>query len=469
MAETTNQSDPRPAETSKLVGLLAQFDDPDTLVRACDQAREHGYKKMDAYSPFPVHGIDPAIGIKRTILPFIVLAVGLGAVLAGLGIQFYANNDVSTFGFFPGYPFMISGKPYFSVPANMPVLFEIIVLSSAFAAFLGMWILNKLPMFSNPLHRISRFRRATNDRFFLMIEEGDENFDRAGTEAQLNGWGASAIEECRQDLTDTEMPTFVKVAAILGFCLLLAPPILIYRAAGMTNRYPRLHVVPDMDWQEKYKAQSVGPNLGTVKSPEFLFEDIRSARRPIEGTIARGNLQIDSEYYRGIKSGSSVAVSMPTEVRTSLQDDAATQDPAKPAAPAEPNWITSFPKQVVVDEALLKRGQQRFNIYCTVCHGYAGNGDGQVNTRALALAVNGQANWTTAKSFHDPTVIEQPVGRLFDTITHGRATMGPYGDQIPVEDRWAIVAYVRALQATGIKPPTVDDEEKPATDIKPKP
>ena len=150
---------------SKLVGLLAQFDDPDTLVAACARARQAGYKKMDAYSPFPVHGIDPALGIRRSRLPFFVLVIGLSACVFGLGLQYYCNAaDASPL--FPGYGFLISGKPMFSVPANIPVAFEIIVLSSAFAAFFGMWGFNRLPRFANPLHRIDRFRRATNDRFF---------------------------------------------------------------------------------------------------------------------------------------------------------------------------------------------------------------------------------------------------------------------------------------------------------------
>ena len=127
MAENNNNSNDNQPE-QKFVGLLAQFEDPHTLVEACNNAREHGYKKMDAYTPFPVHGIDPAIGIRRTRLPFIVLAIGLGALFAGLGLQYYTNNKIDTFGFFPGYEFMISGKPYFSLPANIPVTFEILSL-----------------------------------------------------------------------------------------------------------------------------------------------------------------------------------------------------------------------------------------------------------------------------------------------------------------------------------------------------
>jgi len=203
-------------EDSKLVGLLAQFDDPDSLVAACDQARQAGYTKTDAYSPFPVHGrIDPALGIKRSILPFIVLAIALGAVVIGLGMQWYTNSDSGTISpAFPGYPFKISGKPEFSLPANIPVTFEVIVLSSAFE---------------------------------------DEKFDRSSTEADLNGWGAVAIEECRQDLTDNVLPSWFRLVALLGALLLLIPPVVIFRSMGMTNRAPRLHFMPDMDWQEKSK------------------------------------------------------------------------------------------------------------------------------------------------------------------------------------------------------------------------
>ena len=203
-------------------------------------------------------------------------------MLVGVGLQFYVNGGSASFRtddfpVFPGYRFNISGKPFWSLPANIPVVFEIIVLSSAFASFFGMWILNTLPRLSNPLHRISRFKRATNDRFFLVIDEKDPQFERAAVEEKFNQWGATAIEEVRQDLTDTQLPNFVKLAGILGIVLLLIPPVLIYRAMGMTNRQPRLHFMPDMDWQDKYKAQVVSPNLANDKDDDRL-PVCRSAR-----------------------------------------------------------------------------------------------------------------------------------------------------------------------------------------------
>jgi mono/diheme cytochrome c family protein len=451
MSETNNQS-----QNSKLIGLLAQFDDPDSLVHACDQARQDGYQAMDAYSPFPVHGIDPALGIKRTILPFIVLAIALGGCFVGVGMQYY-TNAVDWSPLFPGYAFKISGKPYFSLPANIPVAFEVIVLSSAFATFLGMWFLNKLPMLANPLHRVSRFKRATNDKFFLMIETRDPKFDRSQTESQLNEWGAVSIDECRQDLTDTKLPNFLKLAGILGAILLLLPPVMVFRAMGMTNRQPRLHFMPDMDWQDKYKAQVLSPDLG---NDDLLFANLHAARAPVMGSVAWGQLDTDTEYFMGVKKDWTPKVATIDSTAGSFTSTAETQETEAPVAEEEDltKYVTTFPDGFEINEETLARGQDRFNIYCVVCHGYAGNGDGLVNQRAVALASSGKAAWTTAKSLHEPELSDpekNPIGRIFDTITNGRNTMGPYRDQIPPEDRWAIVAYVKALQETGIKAPSV--------------
>lgn len=459
MSDRNENTNAHEGPDQRFVGLLAQFEDPHTLVAACDAARQAGYVKMDAYTPFPVHGIDPAIGIRRTILPFIVLAIAFGGCFAGLAMQFYVNNDISTLGLFPGYEFKISGKPYFSLPANIPVTFEVIVLSSAFATFLGMWALNGLPRLANPLHRISRFKRVTNDKFFLMIEDKDEHFDRSRTEGELKEWGASFIEECNEDLTDHKLPAWVRTAGVMVAFLCLLPPLVVFRMSGMTNRAPRMHVVPDMDWQHKNKTQTVSPNFAPIGTPDYLFADGRAMRAPIPGTIARGNLVDDSEYFYGVQEGSPIAVVPKSGLFTGTNAVEQDDPPAAPAdgaaAAKELDWVTTFPDRVTVDEALLQKGRERFEVYCSVCHGYSGNGDGLVNQRALALAASGNSAWTAAKSLHDPEVKnndKNPVGRIFDTISNGRSSMGPYKDQISIDDRWAIVAYVKALQSTGIEP-----------------
>lgn len=462
MAEKSNNE----SKEQELVGLLAQFDDPETLVHACNEAREAGYTKMDAYSPFPVHGIDPAIGIKRSYLPFIVLCVALGAVVMGLGLQLYANSQDTSWPF-PGYKFLISGKPIFSIPANIPVTFEIIVLSSAFATFFGMWILNRLPRFSNPLHRVSRFKRVTNDKFFLMLEAADAKFNRSGAETQLNSWGAVSIDEVNQDLTDTELPKWLMTVGVLGAILLMLPPAAIFSQWGQTNRHPRLHVVPDMDWQHKFKTQTVAANLSNeLDGTRLMYDDFRSARRPVDGAIAFGSLDIDSELNYGIKSDFAYTITSGGNALTAMADEDGDADAEEAAAaPADEDnlekYVTAFPEEFELTEAVLDRGQQRFEIYCAACHGYAGAGNGLVNQRAMALAATGGATWTSARSLHEADVknnSKNPVGRIYDTITNGRGNMGPYKAQIPVADRWAIVAYVKALQETGIQTGAPADE-----------
>ncbi len=256
-------------------------------------------------------------------------------------------------------------------------------------------------------------------------------------------------------MTDQRLPAWVTTAGVLIAFLCLLPPMIIFRASGMTSREPRMHIIPDMDWQDKNKTQTVSPNFAKLGPPDYLFADGRVMRPPIPGTIARGRLDTDSDYYQGIQPGSTsvTSVSSRSSVLTSLSQD---NDPAAVNDQvAEPNWMRTFPEQIVVDRELLERGREKFEIYCSVCHGYDGNGNGLVNQRALALAATGKAAWTTAKSLHDPTVKDDeknPVGRIFDTISNGRASMGPYKDQISVADRWAIVAYVKALQATGMEP-----------------
>jgi hypothetical protein len=173
-------------ELPELVGVLAEFDNVDKVVRAAQMVRRAGFTRWDVHTPFPIHGIDYAMGIKPTILPWIVLVMGITGLLSGLGIQWYANAYA--------YQFVISGKPMWSLPANIPVIFECTVLFSAYTAVFGMIALNKLPMLYNPVFKIDRFRRATQDRFFVAIDAADPRFDEARVTEFLTRLGALAVE-----------------------------------------------------------------------------------------------------------------------------------------------------------------------------------------------------------------------------------------------------------------------------------
>jgi hypothetical protein len=180
-----------------LYGTLAEFKDIPTLLRAAEKVRDAGFTKWESYSPFPVHGIDEAMGMKPTRLPFISLVGGMTGCLIGF-VLVYVTNAVSPDGLestFRGYDYLISGKPIFSLPANIPPIFELTILLSAFGAFFGMIALNKLPQFYHPVFKSERFARASQDRFFIGIEAADPKFDRNAVAALLKNSGATAVEE----------------------------------------------------------------------------------------------------------------------------------------------------------------------------------------------------------------------------------------------------------------------------------
>jgi hypothetical protein len=180
------EPDPLVAAPPVLVGLIGEFTDVDGVISAARKTRASGYKIWDVHSPFPIHGIDAVIGVRPTILPWIVLGAGLSGLSGGLLLQWFCNAY--------DYPFLISGKPFFSLPANIPIIFECTVLFSALTAVFGMFALNRLPLLYNPLFKSKRFRRVTDDRFFIFIDASDGKFDETHTAEFLKLSGAISVE-----------------------------------------------------------------------------------------------------------------------------------------------------------------------------------------------------------------------------------------------------------------------------------
>jgi Ni/Fe-hydrogenase subunit HybB-like protein len=166
--------------------LLAEFPSPSALHRACEQVRDSGYSHWDAHTPFPVHGLDRAMGLGRSRLPWIVLALGLAGAAGGFGLQAWVHSIE--------YPLVISGKPFFAWQAYVPVTFELAVLGGALGAVLGMFALNRLPRHHHPVFGSERFERASDDRFFISVEVGDPRFDAAATPRLLADAGARRLE-----------------------------------------------------------------------------------------------------------------------------------------------------------------------------------------------------------------------------------------------------------------------------------
>jgi hypothetical protein len=170
-----------------LYGLMAEFDHPEALLEAAHRSFSEGYRRMDAYSPFPVDGLAEAIGFHKTRIPLIVLIGAIVGCIGGFYLQYWASVI--------NYPLNIGGRPLNSWPAFIPVTFEVTILVAALSAVLGLLALNGLPMPYHPVFNVERFQLATRNRFFLCIEAVDPKFDHDATWRFLEGMNAQGVYE----------------------------------------------------------------------------------------------------------------------------------------------------------------------------------------------------------------------------------------------------------------------------------
>jgi mono/diheme cytochrome c family protein len=229
------------------------------------------------------------------------------------------------------------------------------------------------------------------------------------------------IKRIVEELKLPTPPFWLVGALLILLSLLLVPLALTARARVSTSTKPRPHMILDMDKQTKFKAQADSP----------IFADGRAMRPPVPGSVAWGadtaapdsdQLQDDDHYFRGYR----------------IEKNAATGG-------ADTVYFQGFPGRVDLDQAMLTRGQEVFNIFCTPCHGFEGKGNGAVHLRALKINA-GSTGWVQPSNLTDEQRSARENGHLFNTITNGARNMAGYGNQIKVRDRWAVVAYLRALQ-----------------------
>lgn len=192
---------------------------------------------------------------------------------------------------------------------------------------------------------------------------------------------------------------------IFGFVCILTVSILGFRGSKFTK--PPLYIFPDMDWQEKYQPQ--GEN--------GFFADGRNDRTPVAGTVARGN----AHEMRGVFSE---AYGYAPVLNPSLYTGKG----------AEGEFITEFP--ISVTHELMKLGHDKYSIFCYICHGSSGDGNGITKKYGMVATAN----------YHDDRLRNMAIGEIFNTVTNGKGQMGSYADKLSPEERWAVIAYVRALQ-----------------------
>jgi mono/diheme cytochrome c family protein len=249
------------------------------------------------------------------------------------------------------------------------------------------------------------------------------------------------------------------VIGIVGMFMVLGllPFVLVARSRATHSANEEIHLWFDMDHQSRFDPQASSP----------VFADGRSMRPQVAGTVAQEDLELRNEVLNDVNNprlvdgtdnamvlsdpGTYAAV-MLGRVRPGAMTDEQFDDVTPPAddkalAADKTFYERTIPAEVKVTADLIHRGQERFTIYCAPCHGQSGYGDGMVDQRATAIqSAGGDATWTHPQNLHEAKILARPDGSIFNTITNGARTMPAYDKQITVLDRWAIVAYVRALQ-----------------------
>jgi hypothetical protein len=170
----------------KVYGVMAEFANPGEIIRAAERVRDAGYSRWDVYSPFAIHGMDEAMGLKRTSLPLLVGFLGLSGAGLGFLFQWYVSAVL--------YPLVVQGKPYGAWEPFMPITFEFGVIFTAFTCLIGMLAYNALPRWYHPLFKKERFLRVGDDRFIICIEARDPKFDPTGTRKLLEKAGGQRID-----------------------------------------------------------------------------------------------------------------------------------------------------------------------------------------------------------------------------------------------------------------------------------
>ncbi len=378
--------------------LAAWFGGEQDILGATRAAREAGYEVLDVHTPYAVHGLDAAAGLKPSRLPWICFALGLTGATAKLWYQIWTSAT--------SWPVNVGGKPLNSVPAFVPVTFEMMVLFAAVGTVLAFLIVSRLRPGARPRHV---YEGTTNDRFALVLVQGDARFDAAEVRALLGRFNLLKMEE-RLDLPDAP-------PAGRAFSLKPATGWVLTGAVGLvvalTYLLPRTFTernsefLPGMVSSVPYDAFSANPN----------FPDGNTMRMPVVGTIARGHLPFDSS--RADAEASTVMAAL-----AALTPEALEVRAAKSAA--------------------------AFATFCQPCHGPAGKGDGTIPAHG----------YPPPPSLDGPAAMKLTDGQLFKIITYGRANMPALAHRMSADDRWLAVQHVRRIQAASL-PPAISSTPEP--------
>lgn len=363
-----------------LYGISAIFNTPDDILHGAEKVADAGYKKFDVHTPYPVHGLDHAMKLGKPILGYIAMTIGLSGAAFALFFMWWSMSI--------DYPNIIGGKPFFSLPAFIPITFEVTVLSASLGTVFAMIaFIFKFPNNSHPLHDTPYMKKVSSDKYGIVIEVKDKNFDKEKIIELFKS--ANAVDITAQYYDNDEIgfrnrvfePKFI--TGLVAFALITSAV-----TYFSLNKLLLLKPFTWMQFQEKIVAME----------PAKFFESGFSMREPVSGTVARGFMPY---MYEDDIEGAKEFLTNPLE-------------------PTEEN---------------LAIGQKKYETFCSPCHGYYGEGDSRL-----------RGQFPAPPSLHSSKNRNAPDGEIFHIITVGQNVMPSYARQLNTKERWQTVLYVRALQ-----------------------
>ncbi len=363
-------------ETKNLHSVAALFDTPEKIINAANKVKDAGYKKFDVNTPYPVHGMDKAMGLGQSKIGWITLFFGFsGAIFIFLFMGWTMAMN---------YPYVVGGKPFFSFPAFIPITFEVTVLSGSIATIVGMLaVFFNLPSLNDPIQDSDYLKQVSTDKFGILIQAANEKFDKEKVVEFLKSLGASTIEyiyEPEKEEFKILQPKFMVFLALVA----------ILTSGGTYVTLNKLMYVIPFNWMDRQSKSN-------PQSETTFFHDGFAMRMPVKGTIAKGFMPYP---YQG---------------------------------QAQPNEVLSNP--TLPTKEILELGQRKFLTFCSPCHGNYADGNSRL-----------RGQFPPGPTLHSDKIIGYSDGMIYNIITNGQNAMPSYAYQIPREQRWAIIDYIRVLQ-----------------------
>ncbi|MCX7907977.1 MAG: DUF3341 domain-containing protein [Ignavibacteria bacterium] len=367
-------------ESRKLYAIGALFNDPNKLVKLAKKIVEQGYKNWDVHSSFPIHGLPKIMRLKWSPLGYVALILGLTGTTFGLFLTWWTMSV--------DYPLIIGGKPWFSFPAFVPVLFELtVLLASVGTAIVMLFIIFKFPNNRHPLHDTDYLKKVSSDNCGLIIEAKDKKFNYDEIKSLFSQFEPDSIIDIYYQEEETSYKPKVFDWKFIVFLIVVA---ILTSAIGYLFNNVILYLPPFDFMMNQHK-------LNPQEASTF-FNDGFGMRKPVPGTVARG------EAFYPFKG-------KPDEAGTKL---------INPLLPSKEN---------------LELGKSKYNTFCSPCHGWRGEGDSRLN-----------GQFPNPPSLHSEKVRNWSDGRIYHVIVEGQNIMPSYSKQLTEKERWAIVLYIRALQ-----------------------